>query len=106
MKSYWVSWYHTPDLGGFELSAPWWVSGARIVADRLAFDEQREEPIVCAAVRADHPEGARDRILTAYDVRPDGLEWRFVEERPSDWSPFTDRFPKTDWMQWPITAAA
>lgn len=101
MKSYWISWYHKPELGGFELTAPWWRSGARLVASRFAFDE----PTICAAVRADHPEGARDRILTAYDVRPDDLEWRFVEERPDDWSPFSDRFPKAAWMEWPANAA-
>ena len=95
MKSFWVSWYHTADLGEFELSSPWWVSGER------GYDQART---IVAAVRADHPEGARDQILTAYDVRPDDVEWRFCDERPDGWAPFTDRFPRADWMQWPAAA--
>lgn len=101
MKNYWISWYHRPELGGWELNSPWWISGARQMVDRYARKEPWEEPTVVAAIRADHPEGARDHILRCYDARPDNLEWRFCEERPADWSPFTDRFPKADWMQWP-----
>lgn len=92
MKSYWVSWYHAPNLGGFELTAPWWVSGTRMNDDAQT---------IVAAIRADNPEGARDRVLRAYDVRPDDVEWRFVEERPDDWTPFSGRFPKADWMTFP-----
>lgn len=92
MKSYWVSWFHTPEtLGGFELHSPWWVSGLRCSDDA---------DTVVAAIHADHEEGARDRVLRSYDVRPDDVEWRFVEERPDSWSPFCDRFPQADWMQW------
>lgn len=91
MKSYWVSWYHTENLGGFELNTPWWRSGYRGSDDA---------PTICAAIRADHEEGARDRVLTSYDVRPDDVEWRFVEERPDDWTPFSGRFPKAGWMDW------
>jgi len=34
------------------------------------------------------------------DLMPEDVEWRFVEERPDDWSPFSDRFPQADWMEW------
>jgi len=27
-------------------------------------------------------------------------EDRFVTQKPADWSPFSDRFPRADWMQW------
>jgi hypothetical protein len=96
MRSFWISWYHTKELGGFELVAPWWYSGVRCADDA---------DTICAAIRADHEEGAKDRILTAYDVRPDDVEWRFCNERPDDWSPFCDRFPKADWMTWPTAQA-
>jgi hypothetical protein len=93
MKSYWVSWYHKFDnLGEFELHSPWWFSGSRVSDDA---------DTVVAAIRADHEEGAKDRVLRSYDVRPDDVEWRFVEERPYEWVPFSGRFPKADWMQWP-----
>lgn len=99
MKSFWMSWYHTPELGGFELSSPWWKSGVRLVATESG--EIEEHPTICAAIRADHLEGAMDRVLTGYDVRPDDVEWRFFNEKPDDWSPFSERFPKADWMEWP-----
>jgi hypothetical protein len=92
MKKFWLSWYHDPaKLGGFELTAPWWVSGTRMSDDA---------DTVVAAVQADHPEGAKDRVLRSYDVPPDDVEWRFCEERPANWTPFCDRFPKADWMHW------
>lgn len=102
MKSFWLSWYATPDTGPWSLHWPWWISGARIVADRLAFDEEREEPTVCAAVQSEDADAAREIILAAHDKRPDGkIEWRFCEEQDQSWAPFSDRFPRGDWMQWP-----
>lgn len=103
-KNWWLSWYSTPDTGAYTLHWPWWVSGARIVADRYAFDEGREEPTICAAVQADSEEAAKEIILAAHDRRPANIEWRFCEERPADWSPFgSDRFPRDSWMHWPTT---
>ena len=100
MKSFWISWFGT--AGPWTLESPWWISGYRIVADRMAFDEQREEPTVCAAVRASNEGEAKRIIREAHDAKPTELEWRFCEERPEGWTPFTDRFPKADWMKWPI----
>lgn len=91
MKKFWVSWFNPEDLGVFELHSPWWTSGYRGSDDAAT---------ICAAIRADHIEGAKDRVLRSYDVIPDDVEWRFVEERPDDWTPFSDRFQKADWMQW------
>lgn len=100
LKKYWVSWFHRDELGAFELTTPWWESGSRISANRLAFDEPKVEPSICAAVMASSPEDAQNRVLLAYDIRPTDIEWRFVEERPADWSPFSGRFPKAAWMEW------
>lgn len=96
MKRYWVSWYDQL-YGKWELHSPWWVSG------QLMSDDART---ICAAVRAPDEDSARRLIIMAHDnpTRPDDLEWRFVNERAPDWSPFCDRFPKADWMKWPTEA--
>lgn len=89
---YWLSWYHKPALmGGFELHLPWWISGTR--ADGA--------DTVCAAVIAASEDAAREIIFDCYDKRPFDIEWRFCDERAADWSPFSERFPRADWMQWP-----
>ena len=90
MNRYWLSWWTAPALGSFELHRPWWFSGLR-------GDEERS---VCAAVIADNEEAAMEVILAAYDTRPTELEFRFVEQKPDDWSPFNSRFPRRDWMKW------
>lgn len=94
MKKYWVSWYSPADLWGkFELHAPWWVSGERCADGAHT---------ICAAIQAENETTAMDAALSSYDEpRPAGLDWRFVEERPADWSPFNSRFPRADWMKWP-----
>lgn len=89
MKCFWLSWWHTDKDGTFELHSPWWRSGWR-----------GDDASVCAAVRAESEEAAKEIILASFDVRPVDLEWRFCEERPEDWSPFSDRFTRRDWMQW------
>lgn len=99
--NFWISWFHTPELGAYELHSPWWVSGVRIVADRFNFDEEVEHPTICAAVRADSEEAVKEAVLASYDKRPTDLEWRFCEPRDDTWTPFNGRFPKAGWMQWP-----
>lgn len=90
-QSYWVSWFHTEDMGGFELDWPWWTSGYRL-SDGAA--------TLCAAVRAKDSMGVMIRITGAYDVYPGEVEWRFIEHKPQGWEPFGDRFPRADWMEW------
>lgn len=92
MTKFWVSWHHTDKLGEFELHSPWWVSGQRGDDDAAS---------ICAAVQADSAQGAMNLVLKSYDETPQSLEWRFVEDRSEDWTPFSGRFPKADWMQWP-----
>lgn len=99
MKNFWLSWYGT--AGPFTLEWPWWISGHRIVADRLAFDEWCEEPTICAAIQAADETSAKAIVLASHDALPADLEWRFCEEQPEGWEPFNSRFPKADWMQWP-----
>jgi hypothetical protein len=91
MKNYWISWYHEENFKPFELNTPWWQSGWRVHDDAGT---------ICAAVKAESEEGAKEIIYVSYDERPIEIEFRFCEERPKDFSPFSERFEKEDWMVW------
>lgn len=103
MKFYWISWYTPKELGGFNLKYPWWVTGHRLDPNDSVLEKADVSvtPTVCAAVQAKNEAGARDIIKKSYDKEPVDLEWRFCEERPDDWIPFNERFPKSGWMTWP-----
>lgn len=92
MKRFWLSWYQPERLSGFEYHGPWWETGWR-GTDGAA--------TICAAVIAASAEAAKEVILATFDERPSDLEWRFIDERSGDWSPFCSRFARGDWMQWP-----
>lgn len=102
MGRFWISWWDD-HVVSFELQRPWWFSGCRFHGVEED-DEDLSQSSVCAAVIADDADHAKRLIVEAYDV-PVALEWRFVEECPADWSPFSDRFGRGDWMQWPDTPA-
>lgn len=92
MKKWWVSWYDHP--GNFtlvEYEYPWWITGYR--ADGKA--------TFCAAVIAPSEVEAKEQIVQAYRYMPVNMEWRFCEEKPEDWEPFCERFPRSCGMQWP-----
>ena len=92
MNNYWVSfWVHEKDLSAFEYHGPWWESGWDL-QDRRSF---------CAAVLASSEEEAKKVINNSFDNGHSLDEWRFVNYRPEEWSPFNDRFQKVDWMKWP-----
>jgi len=90
-NNYWISWYHDVETGEFELYFPWWKTGERLDGGVWS---------VCAAVRASNVVGAEKVILESYGTYPDHLEFRFVENRPRNFSPFCERFPRADWMEW------
>lgn len=89
---FWVSWFAADSP--FTLESPWWISGARL------FGDGREQATVCAAVEADDEDDARWVIERAHDKRV-SLEWRFVERKADNWSPYSERFPAAGWMVWP-----
>ncbi len=91
LHPYWLSWWLTEETGDFDLDWPWWVSGTRASDDAEA---------VCAAVRASSAMAAMEIVMQAHDVRPSKLEVRFCEVQPEDWTPFTSRFQKAEWMRW------
>jgi hypothetical protein len=102
---YWVSWYCPNDMmGKFELHSPWWISG-----ETMEDDDGKFAFTLCAAVMATSEDQAKLKVVMSHDApyieRANAVEWRFADPRPDDWSPFSDRFPKADWMQWPQAAA-
>lgn len=92
LKRFWVSWYATRRNGPFTLHAPWWISGVRCSDDAK---------VVCAAILAKDEAAAKEAILVAHYTRPREVELRFCSEKPGDWDPFCDRFPRAAWMKWP-----
>lgn len=103
MKNWWLSWYWPDELGGFELHSPWWISGYKI--EGPIDDPSCGDACICAAVQADTEEEAMGKVIASFDKKPSAMEWRFCEEHPPDWSPFSGRFPHAKWMKWEKLAA-
>jgi hypothetical protein len=95
MKRWWVRFY-TPEsmMPTFEYPGPWWVSGS-------CTRENVEHLIVCVATRAETEEAAKANILGSFDEGNEEIVWSFCEERGGDWSPFSGRFTRAAWMEWP-----
>lgn len=91
MKKYWISWEAKAEYGSFTLNSPWWISGYGVDS----------HPTICAAIKTHMNPDAFIRL--SYDKPPHGIQFRFIEEKPDDWSPFSDRFEKADWMRWDET---
>lgn len=100
-KWFWLSWFQDEGFGPFTLHSPWWVSGHRITADLETEEIRSKTPTIVAAVAASDEAGAKELIMRSFDKRPVVVVWRFCEERPPEKLPFSDRFPRADWMQWP-----
>ena len=95
-----VSWWIFASDSAFELSSPWWL----IVEDLTLHNAPNDARAIIAAVLADCAEEAKNKILDAFDVRPENLAWRKLEAKPADWSPFSKVFPRAGWMEWPTDA--
>jgi hypothetical protein len=89
LKKYWISWYHDENFSPFELETAWWISGE---------EYNKNRKMICAAIYSDHIALAHQKIQMLYDIPPREIEFRFCEEKPNDWTPYCDRFPKADWM--------
>ncbi len=91
MKKYWISWFHSPVYGPFELNSPWWIRES----EGLSYT-------IYAAVKANSEAEAKELVRNSYNKQLDAatFEWRFCEEKPADWSPFCDKFPKDNFMAW------
>lgn len=89
---YWLSWYHRTEYGGFELFAPWWVTGTFF---DVSMDPAGE--MICAHVQATDEAKAKRLVERSYDNKPENISWRFCDIVPHNWRP-GDRFPRADWM--------
>jgi len=94
---HWVSWQGG---GAFTLHTPWWVSGYVVAHDADGM-EDGEEPLFVAAVMAPDVRSAQELIRKAHDNMDAPINFRFAIRRDAGWEPFTDRFPRAKWMQWP-----
>lgn len=90
MKNWWVSFYINEQESIWEIHSPWCFTS---IPDMYGF------VTICAAVKAATPEEAKQYIQGCIE-KGDIDRWRFVEPRPDNWSPFSDRFRKRDWMVW------
>ncbi len=91
IKRFWISWYQ-PTEDYRPLTYPpnnvifgYWCSGS--------VDETNWT--LCALVDAHNVTKAKEVICKDW---PEAIEWRFVEQKSSDWLP-NDRFPLKDWMR-------
>lgn len=88
-KNFWLSWYHDKNMSGYGTAFPSWVSG-----------ESPRGKMICAAIKAKDENEAWEIVEKSYAERPVVLARGFCQEREKSWSPFSDRFPKADWMVW------
>lgn len=91
---YWVSfWVDDKLLPKFEMHRPWWVSA----------QDMRDRSSICCAVIADNEDAVKDYVKSCFDggFVPKNIEYRFINKREEDWSPFSARFSFAEWMQWP-----
>lgn len=97
LRNFCVRWV-SPGAPIVTLTSPWWPDGVETTETSLGL-RQGTAPVFVAAVRAvdkAHAERVVFRGVTGADVVVE-----FVKEMPSDWSPFSERFPRADWMDWP-----
>jgi hypothetical protein len=97
---YWISW--TQPAGDYrpKWTPPgpavlgWWKTGE-------TWDRKNDgDPLIdvvnlCAVVQCDTQGSAYAAILLDW---PDMINWRFFEEKPADWAPNEDRFPREGWI--------
>jgi hypothetical protein len=90
--NFWASfWTTTPER--WEYEGPWWVTGETGHHGNTATS-------ICLAVQAESEEQVRAIIVAAHGgTAPD--EWRFVNPRQDDWTPYSNRFRPASWMRWP-----
>lgn len=98
LRPYWVSWWcRKSDVDNLAMLRPWWVAG-----ERAEFDDTDVSYNICAAIMAESAQDAK-LVIEASFTKPAEIEWRFCYEQEPGWSPFTSRFPRSDWMIWPGT---
>ena len=96
-KGYSISWYGSEFPKAINPSWPWWLDG-------WTFDGAGvSTPIIVGALIAKDAEEAK-RLVSDARIGGRVKEWRFCEEQPAGWTPFTERYPRQPWMKWPEVA--
>lgn len=93
---FWMSFW-LPNSVAFEYKGPWWVSGHRFPR---GLDNDYSEDSICAAVKAESERAAKELLLAGIEQPHQDVEWRFIEEKPADWSPYSGRFQKSEGVEW------
>jgi hypothetical protein len=83
-RSYWLSWRRPRQMGHDHFTFPFW--------------DRPESVFVFAAMRACSAREAMDKVTVGYSEQVGQIEFVAVQEKPDDWSPYCDEFPKEDWM--------
>lgn len=88
LNSYWCR-FSTENLNNMKADCwwPWWESGSN---DNSIY--------VCVACRYPNENIAISEIKRAFGQ---DIEFSFIHQQKSDWSPFNTRFENDDWMKWP-----
>jgi hypothetical protein len=97
VNEFWLSWYHDPENGEFELHSPWWTSGYTMT--------DPPKSTIVAAVRAEDEDAAWAVVRASYDTPPESVIERFCEPlAPKDgkypWDNPNGRFQRAEWMKW------
>lgn len=99
VKRYWCRFYAlTSEMPSFEYHGPWWVSGHTA--------DDPEQVTICAAVCADSGDQAHALLDACFDPGHSMVGLDFCNQRADDWEPFSERFPRADWMRWPFPEAS
>jgi len=102
MRSWWMRFYvDAAEMPHFEYHGPWWTSGYAPDADG-----NYTRHIICAAVVAASEVDARRVIEGAFDAGHTLAQWDASMLTRPDWTPFSDRFPREEWMRWPWPVAS
>ena len=95
MRKYWISWVHDKKFGSIKTIFPMWRDGVY----------KNGNPIISAAVKAHGSIDLIKRVFPSlYDRQENGKSQNMIivnfHEKPKDWSPFSDEYPKQEWMNY------
>lgn len=94
---FWASFW-SADPTKWEYRGPWWVTQTRETDLGVTL-----YAICCAVMAADETE-AWAIIHAAHDLGHVPIDWRFMTDNDPGWAPFSARFVRAPWMQWPYGA--
>lgn len=83
LKTFWISWTHHRGMGRRKkLAGPCYLTAQGLEGERM----------FCTVLQAPSEEEAWALIRNSYRKKPENLDKRFCIEKPTGWSPNSDRF--------------